>query len=119
MVSVSTSVPAMKATPRVTASAVVNMRRLWASSPLIVVRNIALLPEALHALEHPLGSGLEHLVDDAPVGQEDDAVGVAGRHRVVGHHDDGLAHVLHRPAHELEDLGTRAGVEVARGLVGE
>ena len=31
----------------------------------------------LHAVEDPLGGGLEHLVDDAAVGEEDDPVGVA------------------------------------------
>ena len=59
------------------------------------------------------------LVDDAAVGQEDDPVGVAGRARVVGHHDDGLAQLPDRPAHEVEDLGPGAAVEVAGGLVGE
>ena len=59
------------------------------------------------------------LVDDAAVGEEDDPVGVAGRARVVGDHDDGLAQLPHGPAHEVEDLGAGAAVEVAGGLVGE
>ena len=34
-------------------------------------------PEALHAVEDGLGGGVLELVDDAAVGEEDDAVGVA------------------------------------------
>ena len=37
----------------------------------------------------------------------------------MGDHHDGLAEVVDRLAHEREDLGTGAGVEVAGGLVGE
>ena len=38
---------------------------------------------------------------------------------VVRHHHDRLAVLAHRPAHEVEDLGAGAGVEVAGRLVGE
>ena len=74
---------------------------------------------------------MAHLVDDAvrpsglrssstiPVGEEDDAVRVAGGDRVVGDHHDRLAEVVDGLAHELEDLGARLRVEVPGGLVGE
>ena len=120
MVSVSTSVPAMKATPRRTARLVVRSRSLRAARSLRVVRNMAIYsPKLLHAVEHPVGRRCGHLVDDAAVGEEDDAVGVAGRDGVVGDHHDGLAELAHGLAHEGEDLGARAGVEVAGRLVGE
>ena len=38
---------------------------------------------------------------------------------VVGDHDDRLAELVDRPAHEGQDLGARPAVEVAGGLVGE
>ena len=63
--------------------------------------------------------GSMQLVDDVAVGEEDDAVGVARRDRVVGDHHDGLAELAHGLAHEGEDLGAGAAVEVAGGLVGE
>src|SRR4051794_31504243 len=100
------------------ASAVSARRPLRASTFFSDRRNTS-LPEALHAVEHPLGGGLGHLVDDPPVGQEDDAVGVARRDRIVGDHHDRLAELAHGAAHEVEDLRTGPAVEVARRLVGE
>ena len=44
---------------------------------------------------------------------------MAGGDGVVGDHDDGLAELVDGGAQEGEDLATRAGVEVARRLVGE
>src|ERR671911_278817 len=76
-------------------------------------------PGSLEPLEHALGGGCGHPVDDATVGEEHDAVGVGGGHRVVGDHHDGLAELVHGPAHEGEDLSAAAGVEVAGRLVGE
>jgi len=51
---------------------------------------------------------LAHLVHDLPIGQENDPVRVARRDRVVGDHDDGLAHLVHRAAHEGEHLHARS-----------
>ena len=59
------------------------------------------------------------MVDDPPVGQEQDAVRDRGRPGVVGDHHDGLAHLVDRPPQEPEDLGAAARVEVPRRLVGE
>jgi hypothetical protein len=50
---------------------------------------------------------------------EDDPVGVAGGHRVVGDHDDGLVHLVHRSPQDGEHLGARPRVPVAGRLVGE
>ncbi len=57
--------------------------------------------------------------DDQAVAQEHDAIGDRGGARVVRHDHDRLAEVGRRLAHELEDLGARLGVEVARRLVRE
>ena len=120
MVSPSTRVPARKATPSTTAEQVASRRRLWAPMDLRVVRHIgAQLPRARHALEHALGGRGLHVVDDPAVGQEHDGVGVGRGRRVVGDHDDGLAHVVDGLPHEGEDLAAAAGVEVAGRLVGE
>ena len=40
--------------------------------------------EALHPVEHRVGGGVVHLVDDVAVGEEHDPVGVRGGGRVVG-----------------------------------
>src|SRR5688500_12716788 len=88
MVSVSTRLPAMKATPRSTRSLGVNTRSLRARSPAMVVLRTFLLPELLEPVEGALGGGVVHRVDDASVVEEDDAAGVGGGDGVVGHHDD-------------------------------
>ena len=46
-------------------------------------------------------------------------IGVRRGGGVVGDHHDRLAELAHRPAHEVEDLGAGAGVEVAGWLVGK
>ena len=66
-----------------------------------------------------VGGRVVQFADHRAVGEEDDAVGVGGRVRVVGHHDDGLAERADRVAQEAEHLGAGARVEVAGGLVGE
>ncbi len=120
IVSVSTIVPDMNATPRITASAVSAKRSLWASSPLIVTRPTDYSPR-LFARRSMIVSavGFCELVDDLPVGEEDDAIGVPGGDRVVRDHHDRLAQVGDRLAHELQDLGARLRVEVPGRLVGE
>src|SRR5579871_2354853 len=117
-VSVSTNVPATKATPSTMAMAVRARRTLWAARLRSVARSTS-VPHALHVVDDPLRRRLRHLVDDAPVGEEHDAVRVRRGHRVVGHHDDGLAPRAHRRAQELEHLVARARVEVAGRLVGK
>src|SRR5215218_50839 len=103
----------MKATPRVTARAVANSRSLWAISPwMVVVNTAASLPEPLHPLEDLLGRRVEHLVHDATVREEHDPIRVAGGGRVVGHHDDRLAHVVDGAPHEREHLGAGFRVQV-------
>src|SRR5918993_1048843 len=76
-------------------------------------------PQRLHLVQHPLGRRRLHVADDAAVGQEDDLVAVAGRHRVVGDHHHGLAQRVDRAPQEPEQLRARPRVEVAGGLVGE
>ena len=53
------------------------------------------------------------------VGEEHRTVGVRRGDRVVRDHHDRLTELTHGLTHEGEDLGARAGVEVAGGLVGE
>ena len=82
--------------------------------------HIGYSPPSLRILSSTASAvGIAQLVDDAAVGEEHDAVRVRGRDRVVRHHHDRLAELLHRALHEPEDLGARPGVEVAGRLVGE
>ena len=75
--------------------------------------------QVLHAVKHLVGRGSIELVDDAAVGEEHNPVGIRRGVGIVGDHHDGLTQVGHGMAHEREDLGSGAAVEVARGLVGE
>src|SRR5438445_8400558 len=120
MVAVSTNVPEMNATPSITAMPVSRKRTFLLRMPLTVTFHMVgdLRAEALHLVEHRIGVGVVELVDDRAVGEEDDAIRVPSSDRVVGDHDDGLVEIVDRLAHEREDLGTRARVEVAGGLVG-
>ena len=63
--------------------------------------------------------GLVHPAGDPAVDQEDHAVGVRRRDRVVGDHHDGLAEVVDAVAQQGEHLAGGAGVERAGRLVGE
>src|SRR5581483_5655442 len=111
-VSVSTNVPATNPTPSTTDRAVRARRSLWASRPLIMTRRTALGLQGLEPVQYPLDRGALHLVDDVAVGQEHRGVGVAGRGRVVGDHDDRLPEGVDRLAQEPQDLGPGPGVEV-------
>jgi hypothetical protein len=75
--------------------------------------------EPLHPLEHKVRGGLAKLVHDPAVGEEDDPVGVARGHRVVGHHHDGLPELVHGAAQELQHLQAGHRVEVAGRLIGK
>src|SRR5690606_12561416 len=86
-------VAARKPTPRTMAVPVERRRRRWARSDAKVTVNTS-GPQVLHAVEDRLGRRLVQLVDDAPVGEEEDGVGVGGGDRVVGDHRDGLAHLV-------------------------
>src|ERR1700710_1973653 len=90
IVAVSTSVPEMNATPRMTATPVSRNRILWARMPLIVTFHMGLFPQALPAVQASIRRGLVHLVDDVAVGEEDDAVRVPRGDRVVRDHHDRL-----------------------------
>src|SRR3954447_612442 len=119
IVSLNTKTPLRNIVPAMIAAAVSSSRPLRATTFFSECLNMASLPEALQPVEHPLGGGFGHLVDDLPVGEEDDAVGVTRPRRVVGDHHDRLAELADRLAHELEDLRAGAAVEVAGRLVGE
>ena len=67
-------VPAMKATPSMTASAVVIRRSFLARSEVRVTLHMVLLSEALDPVEHALGGRVGHVVDDLAVGEEHGAV---------------------------------------------
>src|SRR5438309_7252 len=115
------SVPDRKATPMKTARNVPSSRRLRAqtSSRLILTITVSSVAQRLDAVEHGRGRRAFHGIDEPPVGEEQHGVGVTGSRRVVGHHDDRLAQVVDRLAHEGEELGPGPRVEVAGGLVGE
>src|SRR4051794_33593432 len=121
-VSVSTRVPATNATLIATATVVSSNRNLRAKMLLRATRSMCLQPrghrlEGRHLVEDRLCGRGGKAVDDAAVGEEQDAVGVAGRARVVRHHDDGLAEVVRRVAEEPEQLRAGARIEVARRFV--
>src|SRR6478735_2226418 len=75
--------------------------------------------QAGHVLEDLLALRVLDLVDHESVGQEDDAVAVRRRDRVMGDHHHRLAEVVHAAPQEREHLGARRAVEVAGGLVRE
>src|SRR5882757_2284088 len=117
-VSPSSSVPLRNATPSTTAIMLPSRRRLCDH----ISENATLRisgPQSLHVIEHDLGRRFLDGVHDVPVGQEDRAVRIAGRDRVVSDHDDRLVELAPRPLQEAEDVGAAARVQVAGGLVGE
>src|SRR6056297_772730 len=128
IVSVRIIVPVVKATPSTIASAVVTSRSFLANRLRKDSRNMAWIsrsaggrsvPEPLHAVEHSVGRGPVHLVDDATVSEEDDAVGVRRGDRVVGDHHDRLAEAVDRITQEGQDLAAGAAVEIAGRFVPE
>ena len=66
-----------------------------------------------------LGGGVGELVDDRPVAEEHDPIGVAAGDGVVGDHDDRLRQIVDGLRMNVEDLGAGPRVEVPGGLVGE
>ena len=120
MVSASTSTPLMKATPRATARNVAMSRPLCSKMPRrATLRTAQASPNCFmrSSTFSAVGSAISSTM--RPSLRKTDVVGVTGGDRVVGDHDDRLAQLVDRPAHEAEDLGARARVEVAGGLVGE
>src|SRR3954454_19722552 len=99
-VSVNTKEPATKGVRSSTDTTVSASRTLWARRlrrpTRIMGLDIGSGLQPLHALEDGVGGGGPQLVDDAAVAQEQHPVGVAGRPRVVGDDDDGLAQVIDR-----------------------
>ena len=73
IVSLNTKTPLRNAQLAMTASAVSSKRPLRARTFLSAIRNIS-VAEALHAIEHVGGCGILQFVDNASVGEEDDAV---------------------------------------------
>src|SRR6478609_10246674 len=106
--------PATNATPSTIANADSSRRSLRAKRLRQVTRHTSAAlarrrglagRELLHLVQHLLAVGTTKLVDDEPVGEEHHPVGVRRRHRVVGHHHDGLAAVVHAGAEQREHLG--------------
>ena len=123
-VSEKTSEPTTNATPSTIANVLISRRSLRAEQALegcAEHRQRRRLGGGHpgHDLEHLLAVGVAQLVDDAAVGEEDDAVGVRRGDRVVGHHHHRLAVVVDAAPEQLEHLGAGPGVEVAGRLVGE
>src|SRR5690349_21310340 len=90
MVSVRTSVPARNATPSAIEAVVRARRTLCANIARTVAVNMSVVSQLLHVVQDGVGGRVVHLVAHAAVGEEEDAVGVAGRIRVMGDHHDGL-----------------------------
>ena len=66
-----------------------------------------------------VGAGRVERPGEPPVGQQQDAVGVRGGHRVMGDHHDGVPVLVDELAQEAEDAAPGAGVERSSWLVGE
>src|SRR4051812_5929810 len=123
------STPARNATPSTMASALITSRSLRAARLRRVSRSIGPAPSVREVhrgglqcgqvLQHLLAVGTGQLVDHAAVGEEDDAVAVRRRHRVMGHHHDRLAELVDAAAQERQHLSGRRAVEVAGRLVRE
>src|SRR6478735_5136426 len=112
---VKTIEPATNATPRTIAKAESSRRSLRAKRLRQVTRHTSVAlagrgglagGELLHLVQHLLTVGPTELVDDLAVGEEDHPIGVRRRHRVVGHHHDGLAAVVHARAEQAQHLRT-------------
>src|SRR4051794_7610925 len=120
---VKTRVPATKATPSTTAATDISMRSLCARRERTLRRNMSgpspCGVELGHPREDALRSRFGHLVDDAAVRQEEHAIGVRRRLRVVRDHDDGLAEGVDAGTQEGQDLRARTTVEIAGRLVPE
>ena len=72
-----------------------------------------------HVRRDLLGALARLVGDDPAVGEEDHAIRVARRDRVVGDHRDGLAVIAARRGEQAEHLAAAARIEVAGRLVGE
>src|SRR4051812_32613716 len=115
-----TSEPTTNATPSEIAKVLISRRTLRASRLFQTARSTSVRRlGGGHGGDDLVTLRVAQLVDDAPVGEEDDAVGVGRRDRVVGHHHHGLVVVVDAASQQLEDLGAGAAVEVAGRLVGE
>src|SRR5215207_1989923 len=93
--SASTNDPTTNATPARIEIAIAIVRprraRMLLRARSVVVPNDTSVPEPLHSIEHLLGGRTRQLVDDPPVGQEDDVVGIRGGDGIVRHHHDRLS----------------------------
>src|SRR5215218_3976239 len=70
-----------------------------------------------HERRDLLGRRARGIPHDAPVGEEEDPVGMARGDRVVRHHRDALPVTCARRGEKAEDLATGARIEVAGGLI--
>ena len=91
--------PAISATPSAIAIAVSTTRSLRAGSradhaSISLAAHAREVPDRLHQVERLLGGRAVAVVDDAAVGEDQQAVGERGGVRVVGDHHDRLAEVV-------------------------
>src|ERR1700729_3275148 len=101
--SVSTKVPATRATPRTIATAVSAARRRRVASPLSATWSTA-RSEALHGVDDLVLVGAGEVLDDLAVRQEQEPVGDGRRLGVVGDHHHRLPHGVDRAAQQAEDF---------------
>src|SRR6478609_3961642 len=122
MALVKTIEPATNATPSTIANAESSRRSLRAKRLRQVTRHTSgafagrrrlARGALLHLVQQLLAVGAAELVDDLAVGEEDHPIGVRRRHRVVGHHHDGLTAVVHARAEQAQHLRAGLRVEVA------
>jgi hypothetical protein len=82
-------------------------------------RSIVQPPQAREALCDFGGAGGGERAGHPPVGEQQDAVGVPGRHRVVGNHHHRVPVLVDDPAQQSQHLTPGPGVQRSGRLVGE
>ena len=80
---------------------------------------MAWLARGPEMVEDLVGVWIEEFAHDFSVGEEQDAICVGGRARIVSYHHDRLTKLIDGAPHEVEDFGTCLAVEVARWFVSE
>src|SRR4051794_22162445 len=93
-VSFRTSVATTKPTAMTTARVEAISRAAWVRSWARTTVRTGSGPQPAQRVQHGLGGGVGEIAGQPAVGEQHHAVGVGGRGRVVGDHDDGLAGLL-------------------------
>ena len=75
--------------------------------------------QLLHHVEYESRRRRFEFLDNAPVNEKYNPVGVSRSRRVMGDQDNCLTQLSHGLLHELENFATCFAIEVACGFIGE